>query len=247
MMKPETNIFKIIFIAVLWVAGTIFCAAQTQDTLKIVAFGNSTTAPRKNISRVYPSILQDTLKFMNINAIVINSGIPGSHSGSIKDNDFHKVLHAMDRFESAVLSYHPKWVIISFGINDSWQDNGRQNPSRISIEDYHENLLYFIDQVEKNNGKPILMTPNPIGIKYEKWRYERLKNYMEIIKGLAKKKKTPLVDVWSLFYNHVKNKPVGIDFLLLDGMHPNDIGHKIMADAVIKIIIDSKNSKNVTP
>ncbi|HMR18771.1 MAG TPA: GDSL-type esterase/lipase family protein, partial [Sphingobacterium sp.] len=88
-------------------------------TLKIVAFGNSITAVRSNVQEVFAQRLPALLKDIGIEAIVVNAGIGGSHSGRLVDNDRIKVKHALDRFESAVLDEKPDLVIIGFGHNDS--------------------------------------------------------------------------------------------------------------------------------
>ncbi|MBB5439975.1 lysophospholipase L1-like esterase [Pedobacter sp. AK017] len=241
MVRTESHcVKKIRFSISLLLIATIWTNSQAQDTLKIVAFGNSTTAPRKTVSKVYAVRLQDTLSQLGIASCVINAGVAGSHSGSIKDNNLHRVAHGMDRFEKDVLTNAPSWLVISFGINDAWQDNGKESPSRLSIEQYCNNLSYFIDQAKKSKIKPILMTPNPIGKKYESWRHKRLKKYMKATKRLAKQQEIPLVDVWALFYKNAFHQTDGVDVLLLDGMHPNDAGQKIMSDALIKIINQQK-------
>lgn len=236
----KSHCVKKISISLLLIA-TVCTKVQAQDTLKIVAFGNSTTAPRKTVGKVYAVRLQDTLFHLGLTARIINAGVPGSHSGSVKDNNFHKVAHGMDRFEQDVLVHAPNWLIISFGINDAWQDHGKQSPSRLTIEQYCNNLSYFIGQAKKNNIMPIMMTPNPIGKKYESWRHKRLKKYMKATKRLANQQEIPLVDVWALFYKNASCQTEGVDALLLDGMHPNDAGHKIMAEALIKIINQKNN------
>ncbi|WP_316810924.1 SGNH/GDSL hydrolase family protein [Pedobacter heparinus] len=241
MVRIESHfVKKVLFSISLLLIATVWTKAQAQDTLKIVAFGNSTTAPRKAVSKVYAVRLQDTLSHLGITARVINAGVPGSHSGSVKDNNLHKVAHGMDRFEKDVLANVPNWLVISFGINDAWQDNGKQSPSRLSIEQYCNNLSYFIAQARKSKIRSILMTPNPIGKKYESWRHKRIKKYMRVTKRLAKQQEIPLVDVWALFYKNTNHQSNGVDALLLDGMHPNDAGQKIMSDTLIKIINQQK-------
>ena len=109
-----------------------------------MTFGNSTTAPRKTIKKVYAVRLHEILTDAGIDNKVINAGIPGSHTGSIKDNNLFKIAHGMDRFDTAVLIYNPNWVTINFGINDSWQDAGKKGKSRIPINEYRHNLSFFI-------------------------------------------------------------------------------------------------------
>jgi lysophospholipase L1-like esterase len=211
---------------------------QSPDELVIVTFGNSTTAPQTTF-KVYAVQLQEILASSGINSKVQNAGIGGSHSGSYRDNNKHKVAHAMDRLDTSVLSYHPDWVTINFGINDSWQDDGEKGSSRIPIQKYRENLSFFIDRIRAEGGKVILLTPNPIGEKYRGFHTKRLKQYMKVTKRLAKSKQTPLINSWKLFSIYESKMHTGIDSLLLDGMHPNETGHTIIAKAIGEIIINS--------
>ena len=95
----------------------------SDSTLTIVAFGNSITATRKTIDKVYAQRIPALLLKKGIKANVINSGIPGSHTGHVTDNNLFKIKHALDRFESDVLAYNPDIVIIGFGTNDAHIDS----------------------------------------------------------------------------------------------------------------------------
>ena len=216
-----------------------YCSSQTSHQLNIVAFGASSTAPKKTIKKIYAVRLHEILKTAGIDNKVINAGIPGSHTGSIKDNNLFKIPHGMDRFDTAVLSYHPDWLIINLGINDSWQDAGKKGTSRIPINKYKHNLTFFIDGIRRNGGKVILLTPNPLGKKYNGFHKRRLKKYVTVTRQLAKNEDIPFVDTWKLFYDYVHKMDEGIDRLFLDGMHPNDTGHELIANAIAKEIISS--------
>lgn len=231
------------FLIVYYSVFSINAFTQEKKELIIVTFGNSTTAPRNNIQKVYAERVHDTLLTLGINNKVINSGIGGSHTGSIKDNDYAKVEHAMDRFDKSVMAYHPSWVTLNFGLNDAWQDKGEDGPSRIPINQFEKNMSYFIDKIKAQNGRVIILTPNPIGKKFERWRYEKVKAYKKVIKKLARKNNIYRIDTWKLFYTFVRNKQDGIDFLLPDGIHPNDAGHELIAAAITKIIFRAENNK----
>lgn len=209
--------------------------AQEKELL-IVTFGNSTTAPRKGIEKVYSVRIHEQLTEAGIPNKVINSGIGGSHSGSVKDNAFTKIEHGMDRFEKAVLSHHADWVTFNFGLNDAYQDKGIGTSSRIPVNNYIENLNYFINQVKKANSKVIVLTPNPVGSRLDRFRYERLTEYRKAAKSIAKTNSVYFIDSWRLFYKHTRKDPKSIDSLLPDGTHPNDAGHQLIADAIVKII-----------
>lgn len=232
-----------LFLIIIGALTIINVNAQENSRLVIVAFGNSTTAPRKNVDSVYAVRLGRILSQNGINNEVINSGIPGSTTGSIKDNDIFKIAHGMDRFDMAVLGYHPDWVIIDFGINDSWQDAGKKGSSRIPIDEYRHNLSFFIDQIRKIKGKIILLTPNPLGERYQGFHTRRLKKYKRVVCKLARKKNVPSIDTWKLFALYVRTEHEDIDTLLLDGEHPNDEGHKIVAHAIARIIMNHAATK----
>lgn len=216
---------------------TGFSSAQ-DNQIVIVAFGNSVTAPRKGVEKVYSVRIREKLEKSGITCRVVNSGVGSSHTGSIKDNDFAKVRHGMDRFQQDVLDHCPDWVIINFGLNDAYQDKGIGSEPRIPIDSYRKNLIYFINEIRKQGGRVILLTPNPLGSKYEPFRLHQVEKYADCLREVAAEQQTELVDSWSLFHHCADSRgtPGNLDFLFLDGIHPNDQGHELMAEAIFKIL-----------
>jgi len=96
--------------------GTLFAQHETKK-FTIVAFGDSITAPRKNIV-VYSDLLRK--EFAGKNVDVINAGIGGNTTA-----------HALARFEKDVLARDPDLVIMQFGNNDSsidvWKEPHAEN------------------------------------------------------------------------------------------------------------------------
>jgi sialidase-1 len=209
-----------------------------RDSLVVVAFGNSITAPRKTVNQVFAQRLPGLLAEKNILAKVINSGVPGSHTGRLSDNSIHNVRHATDRFESDVLSHQPDLVIIGFGTNDSFIDSYKSGgPSRIPLKNYEANLVHFIESLQDQKIPVVLIAPNPFGKKYESFHNERLLQYVTVVRNLAKKYKTGLVDNFNEFNKYAADTGEALDTLLLDGSHPNDKGHKMIADNLTKEIV----------
>jgi lysophospholipase L1-like esterase len=231
-----------VIIALSIILSSTFSIAQQKKDLVIVTFGNSTTAPRKGIEKVYAVRIHDALTEAGISNKVINSGIGGSHTGSAKDyNRGTNIEHGMDRFEKAVLVHHPDWVTLNFGLNDAYQDNGIGTSSRIPLEKYIANLTYFITEIKKIDGKIILLTPNPLSSKLDQFRHDRLKLYKDAVIKLAKSENVELINSWKLFHRFAKKSPEGMEGLLPDGTHPMDTGHKLIAAEMIKII--KKNNR----
>jgi lysophospholipase L1-like esterase len=211
--------------------------AQEKKELIIVTFGNSTTAVRKGIEKVYAVRIHESLEEAGISNNVFNSGIGGSHTGSAKDySRGTNIEHGMDRFEKDVLNHRPDWVSLNFGLNDAYQDKGDGTASRIPLAAFISNLTHFITEIKKINGRIILLTPNPLSSKLEKFRHERLKLYRDAVIKLAKSEDVELINSWKVFGKYARKDPVGMEGLLPDGLHPMDIGHKLIAEEIVKII-----------
>ena len=242
--------FRLVICGIILVA-TKSSGASTHG-LRIVAFGDSTTAQRvvagKSLTvyalrlaqTIYADQTSNTIKNAK-DTQVINAGVPGNTTQS-----------ARARFTRDVLAHKPDIVIIQFGINDAsvnvWKNPPATEPS-VSQVDFAANLSYFVLEARRRGVRPILMTPNPMrwtpelkGL-YGKPPYAPdepdgfnvvLKTYAEAARQVAKKTDTPVVDVYALFQAYGAEKNHSIDDLLLDGMHPNEKGHRFIADALLQ-------------
>lgn len=209
----------------------------SEERTRIIAFGNSTTASRRSVTGVYAQRLPGHLLDAGIKNQVINEGIPGSHTGHLVDNDHHRIPHALDRFEEAVLGQDPDAVIICFGINDSWIDKGKESP-RISREKFRMNLHSMIDALKSRKVSVVLMTPNALGQRIGSQQKEMTAEYVQIVRDLADSENLALIDQWNLIKQYGEKKDQEIDELLLDGIHPNDRWHELLAEQITEIIID---------
>lgn len=204
----------------------------------MVALGDSTSVPgRNNVKAVYSELLPGTLKAKKVPVAVVNSSRPGLHTGRAaaytKLPRVKRHPQALDIYENEVLNFDPEIVLLQFGINDSWIDGEKnpKGPSRTPLEQFAANLDTMILTSLDAGSKVVLMTPNPLGAPYDKWRDDRLALYAQVVRNIAKREGLPLVDVRRLFQTYArKSKRNTIDDLLQDGMHPNHIGHKIIAD-----------------
>ena len=206
--------------------------------MQIVAFGDSTTAARMvegQALKVYADLL--AAEALPRGAKLINAGVA---SNTTRD--------ALARFSLGVLDHKPDTVIIQFGINDAavdvWQPPPASQP-RVALEEYSTNLTYFITELRRHGARVILLTPNPLrwteklrGL-YGKPPYlpgnpdgfnVLLKTYAQAVRDVAKQTGTPLADVYAAFQAYGAEPNHSVDDLLLDGMHPNQKGHRIVAD-----------------
>ena len=56
---------------------------------------------------MYSQRLPELLLKYGIPNIILNQGVGGSHTGKLTDNNRHRVQHAQDRLEEAVLKEQP--------------------------------------------------------------------------------------------------------------------------------------------
>jgi lysophospholipase L1-like esterase len=224
-------------VALIFALGFPAALAGQTKALRIVAFGDSTTAPRKTIENVYADRLAEALGKEGVAVEVINAGVPGNTTE-----------HARKRFERDVMARDPDVVILQFGINDSAIDVWRNPPAtgpRVGKGRYEENLRHLIRTLKARGVKVILMTPNPLRWTaktkrlYGKPPYDpddpdgfegMLPAYRAAMRQVAEQEEVPLVDVFAAFMAYGQQEGRSVDDLLLDGMHPNDQGHRIVAE-----------------
>ncbi len=198
----------------------------------IVLFGESTTAPRGPL-RIFGQVIAERL---GAAAHVVNMGIGGENTDA-----------ARGRYERDVLAFQPDYVVIYYGLNDAaidvWKD---ATEPRVSVARFTENLAHFVDAAKQAGAVPILMTPNPLAWNpqqrelYGKPPYDVtdpeghnavLTGYVDAVRGLAQEKQAPLVDVFALLREEARE--TGYARLLLDGVHPNDYAHALIADSLM--------------
>lgn len=220
--------------AVLVYANTLLAGDAKPFT--IVAFGDSTTAPRGTLT-IYARLLQEEVIAKGRPLTVVNAGVGGNTTEM-----------ARQRFEKDVLARKPDLAIVQFGINDAALDVWKKPPatqSRVVLADYERNLREFGSRLKSGGARVIFMTPNPLRwtakLKemYGKPPYQPddpdgfnllLKDYAEATRRVARDERAALVDIFEAFRDYGAKQGRSIDDLLLDGMHPNEKGHRIVAD-----------------
>jgi lysophospholipase L1-like esterase len=237
-------VFRSLLALIVGVAGIAGTEATAYGKI-IVAFGDSTTAPRATVPKVYAQILQDDLSgLLGTSVTVYNAGVGGNTT-----------YDALGRLNTDVRSHHPNLVIVQFGINDSWVDSGVQgNPSRVAIDaaaqvgspyafrgNYTANLSSIVNTLKADGARVILMTPNPVqttGTGAEPvWQNNLLGDYAQVARNVAASKHVDLFDVWQMYANYAAVPGHSINDLLVDSEHPNQLGHQMVAHGLEAMIV----------
>jgi acyl-CoA thioesterase-1 len=195
--------------------------ATASEPVTIVCLGDSVTkAVREGVlpDQTFCTLLERSLSTPERLVEVVNAGIGGNTTAD-----------GWARLERDVLAHRPRYVVLMFGLNDSWIDEGR-TASRVSVSAYRENLAKMIAAIRDRGATVVLMTPNPaIAPKYPAERNVTLKPYVDAVRDLAREEKLELVDVYSRFAE-LAVEGVDLNSQFTDAMHPNPAGQKLIAE-----------------
>jgi len=214
--------------------------------LRIVTLGDSTTARWSRVHLVYPDRLAGELARRGVKVEVFNAGVSGDTA-----------VRAARRFEQDVLDMEPDVCVIQLGINDSRMQraDGKVRP-RCPLEDYERILEGFVTRLIEAKTAVLLMTPNALvwtasrkkrdASMYQRpgeWSFDApMETYCAALRRLAKKHAVPLLDVHALY--RAKGH-AWTDAMLLDGVHPGDVGHDWLARQLADKIVEEELHKRV--
>ena len=140
------------------------------------------------------------------------------------------------RWRSDVLDLKPDWVSIMIGDNDVWRqfDLPRQPELHVLPEEYERTLEDLIIRTTPAVQGLVLMTPFYIEPNPQDAMRARMDEYGAIVREVAARHKTLLVDTQAAFDSALKTYyPATLSW---DRVHPNHIGHMILARAFLQTI-----------
>lgn len=182
-------------------------SALGKEPKKLVIIGDSITEGYGvSHDQAYPSLLQKKLESAGKNWRVVNSGISGSTAAS-----------AVTR-TTWILKQKPDLVILALGGNDGLRG--------APVKSLERNLAEAVDLCQKASVPVVLagmkLPPN-LGAVYTK-------QFEKAFETVAREKKVPLIPFLLENVGGVK------ELNLPDGIHPNEKGHVIVAQTVLKAI-----------
>ncbi len=202
----------------------------------ILAFGDSITFGRGVVpSTGWANRLKEYFESKDFYNVLYNLGIPGDSSTDL-----------LKRFEieaeSRIKYYFPdnKFVIlIAIGTNDS---RGLGSPDNIQInpKDYENNVCEMVD-IAKNQTKEVILIGLPpvdeslMPFENTYFSNKTIEQFNDILQKIAEENSLLFCDIYSEFTKQ-ENYPK----LLVDGVHPNAEGYKIMYEIIKKFLIQNK-------
>ena len=154
----------------------------------------------------------------------------------IKGIASNRTYHLYDRLTADCINLKPDVIIMLIGVNDAWENYGPENyPPLLRPMEPHMREIYRRIRAELPDTQVLYLMPFLIDAVEEKLPFHKtLDEFREMLKGLAEENGALLLDLQQVFYDEQKNTDP--KKLAVDGIHPTNLGHKVMADAVEKLI-----------
>ena len=171
---------------------------------------------------VYEELVENKIK-----VTVINSGIGGDTSGGL-----------LGRFCLDVVRYQPEMVVILGGTNDLWWD--------LDINLILANIFAMACQARHRNIVPIVGLPLPLYMENIRQQnmmapiggwdkcLNKLSELVDALAVAAKESDIACLDFYYPFFD--LNKNVQGKYFLEDGLHPNKMGHLLMAEKMVELL-----------
>ena len=212
------------------------------NSTKVVFLGDSITQQGENFEGegTYKGFITSLRENVSQEVELINKGIGGN-----------KVPDLLLRYNDDVLKLKPNIVFIYIGINDVWHKYDWGSGTDIDI--YEKGLRKIITDIKAVGAKIILCTPTVIGENNGEFKLNNnfkdidtieimnkdLDAFSDVVRNLSSEFNTDLLDLRKKFKEYIsenndQNMPKGV--LTSDGVHLNNEGNKLIADAMIKFL-----------
>lgn len=198
---------------------------------RILFFGDSITDIKFNRKfnrklkgkNIYALNLGNKIKRLYPNAKVFYKGIASN-----------RVYHLYDRLTKDCIDLKPNVIIMLIGVNDAWEHYVPEDypPLRRPMKP-HLDEIYRRIKTELDDVQILFLMPFMIDTDKQKLPFHTILNeYRAELEKTALENGAEIVDLQKLF-DRVQEK-IEPAKLAADGIHPTDLGHRIMADEICR-------------
>lgn len=206
---------------------------QIKKDSKILFLGDSIT------DRNFNSRFNRNIKGKNIYALQLKK-IFKEYSKDIKVEikgvASNRTYHVYDRLTKDCIDLKPDVIIMLIGVNDAWENYvPEQYPPLVRPMEPHIREIYRRFKAELPDTQVLYLMPFMIDSVEEKLPFHKtLDEFREVLKNIALENDALILDMQQVFYDAQKTTEPKV--LAIDGIHPTNLGHKVMADAVLKML-----------
>lgn len=154
----------------------------------------------------------------------------------IKGIASNRTYHVYDRLTKDCINLKPDVVIMLIGVNDAWENYGPENyPPLLRPMEPHIREIFRRLRAELPDAQILYIMPFLIDAVEEKFPFHKiLDEYRELLKAVALEHGATVIDMQEVFND--TQKTTAPKDLAVDGIHPTNLGHSIMAEAIEKMI-----------
>lgn len=146
----------------------------------------------------------------------------------------NRVYHLYDRMTKDCINLKPNVIILFIGVNDAWEHYvPEEYPALRRPMKPHLDEIYRRIKTELDDVQILCLLPFMIDAQADKLPFHKiLDEYTEVLRQTAVENDAEIVDLQSLFYK--AQKEIEPKKLAVDGIHPTNLGHKIISDEILK-------------
>ena len=206
---------------------------QIKKDSKILFIGDSITDVKFNRRKRF------TIKGENVYALQLKKRFKKYSKNikvEIKGIASNRTYHVYDRLTADCINLKPDVVIMLIGVNDAWENYVPEKyPPLLRPMEPHIREIYRRLRTELPNTQILYLMPFLIDAVEEKFPYHKtLDEFREVLKSIALENGATVLDLQEIFYQ--AQKSIEPEKLAVDGIHPTNLGHKVMADAIEKVL-----------
>lgn len=145
-----------------------------------------------------------------------------------------RTYHVYDQLTKDCISLNPDIIIMLIGVNDAWEHYvPEQYPPLLRPMKPHMSEIYRRLNCELDGVQLLVLLPFMIDSMPEKKPFHKVLNeYREILADMAAENNAQIVDLQQMF--NIAQTKVSPSKLAVDGIHPTNLGHKLIAEEVLK-------------
>lgn len=206
---------------------------QIKKDSKILFIGDSITDVKFNRRKRF------TIKGENVYALQLKKRFKKYSKNikvEIKGIASNRTYHVYDRLTADCINLKPDVVIMLIGVNDAWENYVPEKyPPLLRPMEPHIREIYRRLRTELPNTQVLYLMPFLIDAVEEKFPYHKtLDEFREVLRSIALENGATVLDLQEVFYQ--AQKSIEPEKLAVDGIHPTNLGHKVMADAIEKVL-----------
>lgn len=154
----------------------------------------------------------------------------------IKGIASNRTYHVYDRLTKDCINLKPDVIIMLIGVNDAWENYVPDKyPPLLRPMEPHIREVYRRIRTELPGTQILYLMPFMIDAVEEKLPFHKtLDEFRAVLRSIAEENGAAVLDMQEVF--NEAQRTVEPKRLAIDGIHPTDLGHKVMADAIEKVI-----------